>query len=502
VADSAAPLAIHDTERILRVRQALEAAGFTPTEITRRLKPGDADTPRRDVPRLLKELQADAFGSLSRLFLLGLSARAEELHELLGPSLTEDLRALGLLVEHGSDARISTFRFAPFENILLLQECPWSPTIPGIETQVMSISGSTRTLAQMAISTPCESALELGTGNGIVGILQAASARRVIATDCNRRALNMTEFTARINGLGNVETRLGNMLEPVTGELFDRIITNPPYVLTPPKPVTEVRVMYRDSGLPADGLSESVVRGLPRFLKPGGFAQSMINWAHVQGQPWQERLQGWLKENDCDAWLLRFETLTPAQYATQWVPKMPDGEFPGYLETFDNWLRYYDREKIEAITGGLITLRRRESGTNWFAEDSVPKQLGPCGEAILRGFTARDYLTSLRSEADLLNTTFQLAPEARWVITSQPNEQGWLQSGSRLSLTQGLGFTLDVDATGMKLVTRIRGSRPLGAFLTEMATELHQEFSHLVSISSPLIQTLVEQGFLLPERRP
>lgn len=499
--DSSEPLAIDDLDRIRRVRAAFNAAGFTAAEITRRLKTGDVDIARRDVPKLLRECPDDTFGAIARLLVLGLARSTDAIRTALGEPLAKDLLDLGLFGDHDDSSLVGTFRFAPFHDVLLLQEAPWSPALPGLSTQVMSVSGSTRTLAQLAITTPCESVLELGCGNGLIGILQAAHAKRVIATDLNPRALNMTAFSARLNGIENLETRLGSLFDPVAGMLFDRIVTNPPYVLTPPKNASESKHMYRDSGFPADGLSESVVRGLPRYLKPGGFAQSMINWACVKGEPWQERIQSWLKENDCDAWLLRFETLTPAQYATQWVPKMPENEFPRFLQTFDEWLAYYEREKIESIGAGLITIRRR-GGTNWFSEDSIPEQIGPCGDAILRGFAARDFLTSIRSENDVLDTVFTLAPETRWAVSQQPAEQGWTQAGSRIKLSTGLAFSLDVDATGMKLVSRIRGTKPLGAHLVELAGELKQDVSRLAATALPLVQTLIEQGFLLPAGRP
>ena len=76
-----------------------------------------------------------------------------------------------------------------------------------------------------------ERALDLCTGNGIQAILLAAHADSVVATDVNARALAYTSFNAALNGVDNVETRLGSFLDPVDGERFELVVANPPYVV-------------------------------------------------------------------------------------------------------------------------------------------------------------------------------------------------------------------------------------------------------------------------------
>ena len=499
---STTPLALDNLDRIRRVREAFDAAGFTASEICRRLDSNVYALPRRAAPRLQKQCPADAFGVLARLFVLGFIIPTSELHALLGVPLTDDLLGLGLLTNATPDHLISTFCFSPIEDVLLLQEASWSPTIPGLALQVMAFSPSSRLLLQMAITTPCDKVLEIGCGSGLVSLVQARHAKHVIATDLNPRALNLTRFTALFHGFERLETRAGSLFDPVVGMRFDRIVTNPPYVLTPPKHAAESKHLFRDSGLPADGLSEAIVRGLPKFLEPGGFAQSTINWAHVKGQPWQERIQSWLHDNSCDAWLLRFETQTPEQYATQWIPTMLESEFPRFCQIFEEWLDYFEAERIEAITSGFITLRRRDSGSNWFAEDAAPELLGPCGDSILRGFAARDFLTGLRSENDLLDATFTLAPEARWLTTHRPAEGAWARMGSRLKITKGLAFALDVETMGVQLLSRMDGTSTLRGQLATLANDLKQEVDRVTAAALPLVQTMIEQGFLIPVGTP
>ena len=84
----------------------------------------------------------------------------------------------------------------------------------------------------------------------------------------NARALAYAKFNAALNGVGNVETRLGSFFEPVDGEQFDLVVANPPYVVSP-----ESAYLFRDGGLRGDAVSEHVVRHAPASLAPGAFAR-------------------------------------------------------------------------------------------------------------------------------------------------------------------------------------------------------------------------------------
>ena len=72
--------------------------------------------------------------------------------------------------------------------------------------------------------------------------------------------------------------RDGSFFEPVAGELFDLIATNPPFVISP---ATGERLVYRDSGLPGDRVVEDIVRAAPAHLTEGGLCQILANWSIV-----------------------------------------------------------------------------------------------------------------------------------------------------------------------------------------------------------------------------
>lgn len=73
---------------------------------------------------------------------------------------------------------------------------------------------------------------DLGTGSGAIA-LAVASERplaKVIATDASVAALEVARANAVRNALGNVEFRAGNWWEPLAGERFDLVASNPPYI--------------------------------------------------------------------------------------------------------------------------------------------------------------------------------------------------------------------------------------------------------------------------------
>jgi 16S rRNA (guanine1207-N2)-methyltransferase len=78
---------------------------------------------------------------------------------------------------------------------------------------------------------PVTRVLDLGCGWGAIGI---AAARlypdaHVVLTDVNRRAVGLARRNIARNQLKNVEVRAGSLFQPVQGEKFDLIATNPPY---------------------------------------------------------------------------------------------------------------------------------------------------------------------------------------------------------------------------------------------------------------------------------
>src|SRR5204863_7324383 len=122
-------------------------------------------------------------------------------------------------------------RLVPHDELLIASD--HAATAEGHADHVPGVHRPSVALAHLTVRGEGERALDVGTGNGIQAILLAAHAEHVVATDVNPRALALASLNAALHGVSNVETRCGSFFEPVAGERFDLVVSNPPYVVSP-----------------------------------------------------------------------------------------------------------------------------------------------------------------------------------------------------------------------------------------------------------------------------
>ena len=71
--------------------------------------------------------------------------------------------------------------------------------------------------------------LDLGCGTGLIGLIAAKQKTKVLCSDINPKALNLTEKNAKENNL-KIKTVESNLFSEIKGK-FDFIFFNPPYVI-------------------------------------------------------------------------------------------------------------------------------------------------------------------------------------------------------------------------------------------------------------------------------
>jgi release factor glutamine methyltransferase len=117
---------------------------------------------------------------------------------------------------------------------------------------------------------------DLGTGSGAIALALAHErpSARVVAVDASAAALEVARGNARALGIGNVEFREGDWLQPLAGETFDLVASNPPYIALGDPHLDDLRhepALALSSG--ADGLDaiRAIVRDAPACLVDGGW---------------------------------------------------------------------------------------------------------------------------------------------------------------------------------------------------------------------------------------
>lgn len=126
-------------------------------------------------------------------------------------------------------------------------------------------------------SAPCR-VLDLCTGSGVLAISLAKElpAAQVVATEVSPAAAAIARRNAERNGVADrVDVRTGDLWAPVTGEKFDLIVSNPPYIATSvistlPPEVRREPVLALDGG--DDGLRfyDRICAVARLHLEPGG----------------------------------------------------------------------------------------------------------------------------------------------------------------------------------------------------------------------------------------
>ena len=482
------------------LREALLAADFTYERVAEAIgeEAHRALGRNETLPAWRRTTSGGPLDSLIRLFLLQTPVARDEADRAL-PGLLDRLCDAGLVEQSIGEvaARMDCRPYATSESGRERDLWVVSDLTPGLDgarvalgrDHVLGISSASSSLAQLTIREPVGRALDLGTGCGVQALHLAGHADHVVATDVNARALWMTRLNAELNG-AEIEVREGSFFEPVAGERFDLISTNPPFVISP---ATGERLVYRDSGLPGDRVVEHIVRTGAEHLTDGGWLQVLADWAIIDGRPWDERLGSWLRE-DCDALVVQRETLDPAAYVELWLKDSGHHGGPDYAQRYDTWLSWLEETGIEGIGFGWINVRRGAGSGGGHELIEWPYDVEqPIGPAIHDWGTAVAGLRELTDDA-LMGSTLRARADVQQETLGRPGAG----DPEAIVLRQLRGFrrARTADTIEAAFLGACDGDLTVGQLFGALAQLTDTDADQLRTTYLPVVRELVGQGFL------
>jgi len=480
----------------LRARDLLVAANYSEEGLRGALDRSDLLGSREiDVPPGVRRTRTGTpLDTLIRLFFLGVPVTLDAARSALHPMRAEMWAEANLLTIDGERV-VPSVKIQPHKGLLLTSDIPAHIRKGAPGDFVLGVGNSSVLLAHIAIPRPVRRALDLGTGCGLLALLASARSERVVATDKNARAVAFAAFNARLNGIGNVECRAGDLFEPVAGQRFDLMMSNPPYVIAP-----TMQYLFRDSGVRGDAFCRELVRAAPPLLEEGGYCQLICNWTLTAGQSWSDLLRGWFEGTGCDALVWVTDTQDASSYATTWIQQTERDYLERFPELYDAWMRYYDREGIEAVSYGLIAMRRASGRPNWVRFIRARSgSSAPGGDHVLRRFQLEDYLEARPGDHQLLEERVRLAPDIRLEQHYAPKEGGFSAVSTRLHLTREPSYyTIELDPTITTMVMCCHGERSLRDVVQDMSATMRIDVDQLVPGALAAARRLIENGCLLP----
>jgi hypothetical protein len=280
----------------------------------------------------------------------------------------------------------------------------------------------------------------------------------------------------------------------VAGLKFDLILSNAPFVISPSS-----GYLYLDGGSQGDQFCQRLARGAAQSLSDRGYCQFLCNWAHLKGQDWTDRLAGWFKGAGCNVWVLHGSTESPDTYAKKWIEHIQQEGTPEFNRMYQEWMAYYEREQIEALSMGLITMQKGSGGPNWFRIDSQPEaKHRDLGEDILRIFAVKDFLNAAPDNDSLMKAVLRPSPALRLELKCEPSANGWSPVSRRLVRDAGLGFVAQTDELACAFIAQCDGKRTVHDALSEVASGSGLDAGKIAPGALHVIRHLLERGFLLP----
>jgi SAM-dependent methyltransferase len=335
-------------------------------------------------------------------------------------------------------------------------------------------------------------ALEIGCGAGTIALVLARRVGRIIATDINPRALTMARMNAAVNGIENVEFRAGDAFSPVASEVFDLVVSQPPFVARPP---SARDTAYLFGGLRGHEMSLRLLATMGAHLAPRGRAILLIQWPEYGGPPPEDLARGAIGGDDARVLFLRYPPADLDVHCAMYAAVESGGDSDEYARRVAAWSDHLDRLSIRALQSTLTVVQRDPVAPAWTAAmDVVPDCADSITSAHIDRTIAAHDLASMPAE-DLLGAKLR-PPEGivfgKEYTLDEPRSPRII---ARLP-ESSLGQAVDLSEASLLLISLVAEAESVGRAVDDFAARQGLAKDKAVEQMLPAIRQALRLGVL------
>ena len=408
--------------------------------------------------------------------------------DLLGAETVALLERLNLIASAPNDAVSATVALYPIEHLYIASDRYNSPDdkpFEGFDDIVYPCLFETTDRFLRMIPRedlkPGAVVLDLCSGTGVAGLLQARHADQVYALDIADRSTSFAKFNQRLNGISNFTALTGDLYEPVAGIKFDCIVVHPPY-----QPVFKRQQIFNSGGIDGEEITSRCVEQSYGKLHPGGrlYCTAQITSRELSVA---DRVRQWIEQSaqasDFDVAHFITKVHELEGFASKAILNAG-----GTMTDFRLWMRDLARLGVRQLDYGLLIVERHAGPRQSFT--------------ITRHAHAEwnrsefEFLVSWESgkKTSLWDMSLRANPNARLeVIHALVESGGWEVSGYRLSATAPFKATIEGTQSLAFLVSLFVGGKNV--------KDVFQSFLAAASIGrsdfEAAVSSMVSEGFLI-----
>lgn len=358
-------------------------------------------------------LSDSVLGDLIRLFMLRGAISEARSRQIFGDALFDTLTQLGMLIPRDRNwaSRVDIF---DVEGLYLATDHRYMmlPEDQLNEDPVMYIGSDSLGLVCTTPQYTANRVLDLCCGSGIQGLVASRYANEVIGVDVNPRAIRFSRFNAQLNGVRNIQFRLGDLYQAIDGQ-FNTILANPPFV---PSPKQELR--FRDGGSSGEEILARIVSGSANHLTPNGRLFIVTDLVNVND--YETKLDDWWNGGSAHKLVLCTADRDDILFSVPHCHAAFNQTVEQYNSKLEQWVNNFYAEDLTAVNFGYILIQQSpeiQAGSYYLRTVHNPS------EAIHHHVESYFEQRDLFDHSDVMDYYLAIAPDLKFRLEMHPSKR-------------------------------------------------------------------------------